>query len=367
MSEDTGQRVAGLAHGLKSPGLAGAFLPQTFFVPPRINRRPVQSYPQGTNPEERNMTDGHDHEISGPNRRHLLECMVWAGTGLLWTMSGGVPTSKLHGGAALAAESSSFSFLQISDSHIGFAKDPNMDTPGTLREAIALVDKQRSGASLLIHTGDVSQLSKEAQFDTADQIIREAKLPTHYVPGEHDLLVDDGKGFFARFTPGAPRGWYSFDDHGVHFVALNNVQDLKAGGLGNLGADQLAWLKSDLAGRAASTPIVVFAHIPLWTVSQDWGWGTQDGEEALSTLRRFGSVTVLNGHIHQIMQKVEGTLAFHTARSTAFPQPAPGTAASPGPMKDVPAGKLRGLLGIAKITRVQNATPLAIVDTPLAG
>jgi len=151
----------------------------------------------------------------------------------------------------------------------------------------------------------------------------------------------------------------------VHFVALNNVQHLKAGGLGNLGGDQLEWLARDLQGRPASQPIVVFAHVPLWTVSKEWGWGTDDGAQALTLLRRFGSVTVLNGHIHQVMQKVEGNVAFHTARSTAFPQPAPGAAPSPGPIKDLLPGRLRSTLGIAKITCVQTASPLAIVDTPL--
>ncbi len=217
----------------------------------------------------------------------------------------------------------------------------------------------------MLHTGDVSHLSKPAQFDTADQIVRQARLETHYVPGEHDVLVDDGADFFTRFTPGAPRGWYSFDHSGVHFVALNNVQDLKAGGLGNLGPDQLDWLGKDLGGRPDSQPIVIFAHIPLWTVSQEWGWGTDDSEQALGLLRRFGSVTVLNGHIHQVMQKVEGNVAFHTARSTAFPQPAPGTAPSPGPIKDLPAGKLRSTLGITRVSRVETATPVAIVDLPL--
>ena len=312
-------------------------------------------------------TDWHDDEGSGPSRRRILDCMAWAGAGMLWTLSGGVPRSRLLGGDALAAgaDASAFSFIQISDSHIGFSKDPNTDTAGTLGEAMALIGRQKGHAALLIHTGDVSQLSKDAQFDTADQIVRAAGLDARYIPGEHDVLVDDGKGFFARFTPGAPRGWYSFDQQGVHFVALNNVQDLKAGGLGSLGPDQLEWLKRDLADRAASTPIVVLAHVPLWTVSEAWGWGTQDAEQALTLLRRFGSVTILNGHIHQVMQKVEGTLAFHTARSTAFPQPAPGTAASPGPMKDVPPGKLRAMLGIAKVTRIEVAAPLAIVDTPL--
>jgi 3',5'-cyclic AMP phosphodiesterase CpdA len=240
--------------------------------------------------------------------------------------------------------------MQISDSHIGFKNPPNADTPGTLHQAIDRVNALRGNASLLIHTGDVSHLSRAEQFDTAEQIIKGAGLETHYVPGEHDVLEDDGKNFFARFTKGADKGWYSFDQQGVHFIGLNNVQNLKAGGLGNLGASQ---------------PIVVFAHVPLWIVYQDWGWGTDDGAQALSYLKRFGSVTVLNGHIHQVMQKVEGNVAFHTALSTAFPQPAPGTAPSPGPMKDVPAGRLRAMLGVRTIRQVNTNSPLAVVDTTL--
>ncbi len=301
----------------------------------------------------------------GMRRRGLLKCMVWAGTGVLWTVSGGVPRSQPLGDGEAPRDAGALSFVQISDSHIGFRNAPNMDTPGTLREAIALVNQQKGDAALMIHTGDVSQLSRDAQFDTAEQIIRGARLDVHYVPGEHDVLVDDGKAFFERFTKGAPRGWYSFDQQGVHFVALNNVQNLKAGGMGSLGADQLAWLQRDLAGRSASQPIVVFAHVPLWIVSKDWGWGTDDAAQALSLLKPFGSVTVLNGHIHQIMQKVEGNVAFHTARSTAFPQPAPGTAASPGPIKDLPAGRLRSTLGVTQVARVQSQSRLAIIDTPL--
>lgn len=298
-------------------------------------------------------------------RRHALGCLAWGGAAVLWTVAGGVPRSRLLGGAANAAEPAKLAFLQISDSHIGFAKPPNADTPGTLKEAVALAGQQRDGAALLLHTGDVSHLSTDTQFDTAAQIIGDARLETRYVPGEHDVLEGDGANFFARFTPGAARGWYSFDVQGVHFVGLNNVQNLAAGGMGNLGADQLAWLARDLEGRPASQPIVVFAHVPLWIVYREWGWGTADGEQALSLLRRFGSVTVLNGHIHQIMQKVEGTVAFHTARSTAFPQPAPGAAPSPGPVKDFPSGKLRTVLGVTRISRVAGTAELAIVDTPL--
>jgi 3',5'-cyclic AMP phosphodiesterase CpdA len=304
------------------------------------------------------------------SRRGALECMVWAGTGILWTLSGGVPKSLGLIGDALAAEASAFTFLQISDSHIGFNKLANPDALGTLREAIGKVKELvvKTRPAFMIHTGDITHLSKPDEFDNADQLISEAKLDVHYVPGEHDV-IDEGRGkaYLARYGKGTRgAGWYSFDDHGVHFIGLVNVVDLKAGGLGRLGAAQLAWLADDLKDKSSSTPIVVFAHIPLWTVYAEWGWGTDDGLRALNLLRRFGSVTVLNGHIHQIVQKVEGNMTFHTARSTCFPQPAPGTAPAPGPMT-VPAEQLRSMLGIASVEVRMGDKPLAITDTMLAG
>jgi 3',5'-cyclic AMP phosphodiesterase CpdA len=266
-----------------------------------------------------------DHE-KGPRRRKVLECMTWAGTGVLWTVAGGVPTSLGIIDDVLAQQSKGFTFLQISDSHMGFEKPANPNTKGTLEEAIGRVKALAVRPSFMIHTGDISHLSKPAEFDDADRIISEARLDVHYVPGEHDVIDEDqGKLYRERY------GRDSFDADGVHFIGLVNVVDLKAGGLGNLGNEQLEWLKDDLKGRATSQPIVVFAHIPLWTVYPDLGWGTQDGARALGYLKRFGSVTVLNGHIHQVMQKVEGNVFFHTARSTAFPQQAPGSAPSPGP------------------------------------
>lgn len=309
--------------------------------------------------------DNEDRAPESAARRTALECMLWAGSGLLWTVAGGVPRARLLSVAEAAEPPSGLRFMQISDSHIGFRHAPNMDVAGTLARAVSEVRANAAGAALMLHTGDVSHLSRPAQFDTAEQIIRGAGLDTHYVPGEHDVLDQGGKPFFARFTPLAPEtGWYSFDQQGVHFVGLNNVSDLKAGGLGRLGRAQIDWLKQDLAGRAASQPIVVFAHIPLWAVYPKWGWGTDDSVAALASLARFGSVTVLNGHIHQIMQKVEGHVAFHTARSTAFPQPAPGTAPSPGPMQ-VPAGRLSSVLGTTAISFVPGQEMLAIVDRPL--
>src|SRR5689334_9147272 len=312
------------------------------------------------------MAMGQDDQ--GFSRRKVLECMTWAGTGVLWTISRGVPLSLGILDQAMAEQQQGFTFLQISDSHIGFDKPANPNAKGTLEEAIECVKSLPARPSFMIHTGDISHLSKASEFDDAERIISQARLDVHYVPGEHDLVDPEaGKLYrerYGRGTKGA--GWYSFDANGVHFIGLVNVVDLKAGGLGNLGEEQLGWLEDDVKARSASQPIVVFAHIPLWTVYADWGWGTQDAEQALGYLKRFGSVTVLNGHIHQVMQKVEGNVTFHTARSTAFPQPAPGSAPSPGPMK-VPEDKLRTMLGIASVTFKQNEQRLAIIDTPLQG
>lgn len=300
------------------------------------------------------------------SRRKVLECMIWAGTGVLWTIAGGVPRSLgLIGDQALAAEPSSMTFLQISDSHVGFDKPANPNALGTLEEAIRQIKNLPAKPSFMIHTGDITHLSKPSEFDDADRIISQAGLDVHYVPGEHDFLDEELKLYHDRYgrnTRGA--GWHSFDVNGVHFVGLVNVVNLKAGGLGHLGDEQLAWLRDDLGGRSPSTPVVVFAHIPLWIVYPDWGWGTEDGARALDALKRFGSVTILNGHIHQIMQKVEGNVAFHTAPSTAFPQPAPGAAPSPGPMK-VPADKLRALLGVTEVSFNPGQQRLATIDKPL--
>jgi 3',5'-cyclic AMP phosphodiesterase CpdA len=314
------------------------------------------------------MTIERDRDDNGAmvDRRGALECMLWAGTGVLWTVAGGVPASTLLGGSAQAADSG-LTFLQISDSHVGFDKAANPNALATLETAVAKVDGLKAKPSFFIHTGDITHLSKPKEFDDADQVIGKMKLQGHFVPGEHDVIDENnGKAYLERYGKGAKgAGWYSFDQNGVHFIGLVNVVNLKAGGMGNLGADQLAWLTDDLKGKSDSTPIVVFAHIPLWTVAPEWGWGTEDSAQALALLKRFGSVTVLNGHIHQIMQKVEGNVTFHTARSTAFPQPVPGTAPSPGP-KVVPAGELKTFLGITEVVYKQGTKPLAITDSTLA-
>jgi 3',5'-cyclic AMP phosphodiesterase CpdA len=307
-----------------------------------------------------------DERDRGVSRRRVLECMTWAGPGVLWTIAGGVPRSVGIMGDAMAAEPAGLNFLQISDSHVGFDKPANPNAIGTLEQAIGKIQTLPVRPSFIIHTGDITHLSKPAEFDDADRIISQARLDVHYVPGEHDILDEDVKLYRERYGRGTlGSGWYSFDMDGVHFVGLVNVANLKAGGQGSLGEEQLAWLADDLAGRSASTPIVVFAHIPLWTVYPAWGWGTEDGGRALEMLRGFGSVTVLNGHIHQVMQKVEGNVTFHTAPSTAFPQPAPGTAPSPGPMK-VASEKLNAVLGVTDVTFKPGEQRLAIIDRPLS-
>jgi plastocyanin len=296
--------------------------------------------------------------------------MAWVGTGAVWTMSSGVLNGSAlgqirHGGMKPHEAGGGLRFVQISDSHIGFDKPANTDVTATLRAAIDKIKAEPEQPSFLLHTGDLTHLSKPAEFDTLQQVMSELSLPIFYVPGEHDILGDDGNSYLQRFGKGTQgAGWHSFDQNGVHFIGLVNVVNLKAGGLGTLGSEQLEWLEKDVRRLKSSTPIVVFAHIPLWSVYPEWGWGTDDSARALTYLKRFGSVSVLNGHIHQVMQKVEGHVTFHTAMSTAFPQPAPGSAPSPGPMK-VPEDRLRALLGLSRISFHGVDHPIAITDTPL--
>ncbi len=313
----------------------------------------------------------------GIDRAGFIKCMAWAGTGVLWMMSGGIMKSfgmsqlidKRTGGIkkGIVLPEGDFSFVQISDSHIGFNKPANPDVVGTLQAAIAKINAMPISPSFIMHTGDLSHLAQAEQFDTLDQVLKSAKSDKiFYVPGEHDVLNDNGKQYRDRYGKGTKGdGWYSFDSHGVHFIGLVNVVNMAEGGLGVLGSEQLAWLEDDLKGKSNSTPIVVFAHIPLWAIYPQWGWGTRDSEQALSYLRRFGSVSVLNGHIHQTMLKVEGNISFHTATSTAFPQPQPGAAPAPGPMK-VPAEQLSSLLGLTSVNYIEHDHSLAITDIALA-
>ena len=305
-------------------------------------------------------------KITSVDRRGFLQCMAWVGTGAVWTMAGGVlkATPLGHAGSSRGAPAG-LHFVQISDSHIGFDKPANPDVTATLRDAVARIKASPQAPAFILHTGDLTHLSKPQEFDTLQQVLSELSLPVFYVPGEHDVIGDDGKQYLERFGRGTSgAGWHSFDKDGVHFIGLVNVVDLKAGGLGSLGRAQLEWIEADVKHLKSSTPIVVFAHIPLWSIYPEWGWGTDDSARALALLKRFGSVSVLNGHIHQVMQKVEGHVTFHTAMSTAFPQPAPGTAPSSGPMK-VESDRLKKVLGLARVSYYDVNHPIAVTDVPL--
>jgi Icc protein len=313
-----------------------------------------------------NNSSNHNHD--GIDRRGFLKCMAWAGTGALCVLEGGVLRSYgLDDPARMAKHAKGdLSFVQISDSHMGFNKPANADVVATLKAAVEKINALPVSPEFMLHTGDITHLSKPSEFDNVDQILRSASAKdVFFVPGEHDVLEDDGKQYLERHgknTKGA--GWYSFEKKGVHFVGLVNVMNLKAGGMGSLGKEQLEWLEDDVRHLSKSTPIIVFAHMPLWSIYPEWGWGTEDSAQALSYLKRFGSVTVLNGHIHQTMQKVEGNITFHTACSTAFPQPHPGAAPSPGPMK-VPAEQLRSVLGITDVNYVAKRHSLGLIDSSL--
>ncbi|MFL9999059.1 3',5'-cyclic AMP phosphodiesterase CpdA [Burkholderia sp. GAS332] len=305
-----------------------------------------------------------------PSRRGALKCLAFGGVGTVFVLAGGILT-PVELALAADAKSSSTSmgvplFLQISDSHIGFNKEANPDVAGTLKQTIDYVNAMPVKPALTIHTGDITHLSKPSEFDLAAQLMSGLNITElHTVPGEHDVTDGPGTEYFSRFGKASDnKGYYSFDHNGVHFVALVNVMHFKPNGLGGLGDDQLAWLENDLKGRSSSTPIVVFAHMPMWTIYEPWGWGTGDAGQAMSYLKRFGSVTVLNGHIHQIVSKVEGNITFHTARSTAYPQPTAGNGPGPGPLT-VASDQLPKMLGVTSIKIARHPLRATLADTTL--
>ena len=311
-----------------------------------------------------------DHEPSNMNRRAALGCIAgWAGAAVIWTVAGGVPRALGATSSDLAAApKNAFTFAQISDTHIGFHKDANPDVVGSFHRAAADINGLQHRPALVLHTGDLTHLSKPEEFGQVKELLTELKVDrVHTVPGEHDALDDGLTGYLKNFDhDGKQRAWYSFDQNGVHFIGLSNVLNFKMGTMTSLGDEQIAWLKKDLARVSKSTPIVVMAHIPMWMVYAPWGWGTADADQAIAMLKPYGSVTILNGHIHQVLQKVEGNVALHTAMSLAYPLPTPGQAGigEPGPVK-VPAERLGKLIGTRELTIVRGRHDLALIDTPI--
>jgi len=275
-------------------------------------------------------------------RSDFLKHIAWTGAGISWTLT----STGLFGAQSALASENALSFVQISDSHIGFTRPENPDVIGSLQKTIDAINALPVQPAFVVHTGDVTHLSKPAQFDSAKQMLGTLKAPLIVLPGEHDV-IGSSDNFFAAFRrTDAPRGWFSWDQGGVHFLSLVNVFNFEIDG--KLGTEQLDFIEKDLAAQKRSTPIVVFAHVPLYALFPQWGWTTEDGSRVLAALQRFDAVTVLNGHIHQIIQHTEGNIRFATAASTAYPQPAPGTADKPGPLK-VPDDRLLSVLGYRSV------------------
>ena len=307
-----------------------------------------------------------------PARRQAMRCVAeWSGLALVWTVTGGVPRAlgATNDERSMKAATGALTFVQISDTHIGFKKEANPDVVGSMRKAIAEINGMVQRPAFVVHTGDLTHLSKPEEFGNVRDLLQEVRVDrVHTVPGEHDTLDDGVTGYLKHFDhDGNGRAYYSFDQGGVHFVGLNTVLNFRLGTLAALGDDQLAWLEADLSHVSHSTPIVVLAHIPMWTIWAPWGWGTADSAQAMALLRPYGSVTVLNGHIHQVLQKVEGNVELHTAMSLAYPLPTPGQAGigEPGPVT-VAASELGKVLGTRRIEVVPGRHSPALIDKTLA-
>jgi 3',5'-cyclic AMP phosphodiesterase CpdA len=256
-------------------------------------------------------------------------------------------------------------FVQVSDSHIGFTGAANTDVTRSFTEALDQINSLGFRPDFVMHSGDLTHLSTPGQFDQVQQMLTGLRTERVFtVPGEHDSIGDVGRAYRQRFGAGTlGEGWYSFDTHGVHFIALVNTLSLEK--LGHLGTEQIDFVRKDVAGLAADTPIVVFSHIPLFAMYPAWGWSTDDAVQVLALLRRFSSVTCLNGHVHQLFTKTEGNVTFHSATTTAYPLPKPGTAPAPVPQV-LPAGRLKDALGIRTVNYRKGIGSLAVTDEKLA-
>ncbi len=285
-------------------------------------------------------------------RRKFIEHVSWTGLGIVWAVgSNGLFTACQVGEqtAQNTSTTSPFSFVQISDTHIGFKKPANEHVTDTLQKTINAINALPTPPAFVVHTGDISHLSKPEEFDLAKQLLSQLKVPLVTLPGEHDTIGDRGKAYEEAFLRKDVReGLQVWDQAGIHFVSLTNVLDFGTTGSGKLGQAQLDVLAKDLAGQKSDTPLVIFSHIPLYDLYPKWGWATADSAQLLSLLSRFASVTVLTGHIHQVIEHSEGNIRFHTATTTAYPLPAPGHGEKPSPVK-LPEKSLLAELGFRTV------------------
>ena len=307
-----------------------------------------------------------DAEPHGMTRRQLIRHSAWFGAAVVLTVAGGEVISHVAGstGAAKPQARPTLRFAQVSDSHIGFTGPANPNVTDTFTHAIDQINGLGYTPDFVIHTGDLTHLSTPQQFDQVKQMLTGLNTPHIFtVPGEHDSVDDAGQKYRQAFGAGTlGEGWYSFDIAGVHVIALVNTLNLTK--LGHLGADQLEFIQKDVAPLSSDTPIIVFSHIPLFAMYPGWGWGTEDATQALSYLRRFSSVTCLNGHVHQVFTKTDGNITFHAATTTAYPLPHPGDGPAPKPVT-LPAGKLHDALGIREVSYIKGQQPLALKEQAL--
>jgi 3',5'-cyclic AMP phosphodiesterase CpdA len=300
------------------------------------------------------------------SRRQLIRHTAWFGAAVGFAVAGGEVISQVAGAATSkhAQARPTLRFAQVSDSHLGFSGPANPNVVDTFGHAIDCINNLGYTPDFVIHTGDITHLASPEQFDQAKQMMTGLKTPHVFtVPGEHDSVDDAGQKYRSAFGAGSSGdGWYSFDIAGVHVIALVNTLNLKK--LGHLGVEQLEFVEKDVARLSSDTPIIVISHIPLFAMYPDWGWGTDDAAQALGYLRRFASVTCLNGHVHQLFSKTEGNVTFYSGTTTAYPLPHPGDGPAPKPVT-LPAGKLRDALGVREVSYTSGQSALALKERTL--
>ena len=249
------------------------------------------------------------------NRREFLKLAAVGG--------GVVYASGLAGCATAMPKTSDFYFVQLSDSHWGYAGEANPDAANTLKNAVAAVNALSVPPDFIMFTGDLTHTTddpKERRRRLAEfkEIVSGLKIKqVRFMPGEHDASLDNGAAYKEFFG----ETYYSFDHNGIHFAVVDNVSDAGSR-IGDAGLD---WLKADLAKQKTNAPIVVFTHRPLFDLAPKWDWATRDGDKALAILMPYEHVTVFYGHIHQEHHHMTGHIAHHSAKSLIFPLPVAGS------------------------------------------